>query len=149
MPGRSYPRDGRAPPPTSDATSKVMRANRGKDTQPELTLRRALRAAGLGGYRIHRRDLPGRPDVSFGRAKVAVLLNGCFWHRCPRCRLPLPKSHKAFWKDKFDRNRARDRRDRHHLERRGWRVVTVWECEVQGDAAGAVRRIAALVNGLR
>lgn len=149
MSTRPYLRDGRAPPPVSRTTSKVMRANRGKDTKPELALRKALRAVGLLGYRLHKRDLPGRPDVSFGRPKVAVQIHGCYWHRCPRCRLSIPKVHQAFWKNKFNRNRARDRRDRRRLEREGWRVVTVWECEVHKDPTRAAQRVLALVKDRR
>ena len=143
---RPYLRDGRAPLPARESTSEVMRANRGKDTWPELTLRRALRASGLVGYRVHRSDLPGRPDVSFGRARVAVLVHGCYWHRCPRCHLPLPKTHTAFWREKFDRNRRRDQRDRRRLERMGWRVLTLWECEIAEDPSGAAGKVRSLMD---
>lgn len=143
---RPYLRDGRAPLPARKSTSEVMRANRGKDTKPELALRRALRAGGLVGYRVHRDDLPGRPDVSFGRAMVAVQVHGCYWHRCPHCHLPLPKTHTAFWTEKFDRNRRRDRRDRRRLERMGWRVLTLWECEIREDPGSAAGRVRSLMD---
>lgn len=81
-------------------------------------------------FRLHRRDLPGSPDIVLPRHRVVVFVHGCFWHRHPRCRLAYtPKSRQEFWSAKFDENVARDRRVKRKLRRLGWRVVTVWECQ--------------------
>lgn len=118
------------PPATSAAVRHVMRANRARDTAPELALRRALRAAGLVGYRLNWKGAVGRPDIAFPGRRVAIFVHGCFWHRCPDCRLPLPKSNREFWKAKFRLNRERDRRKRRALESAGWYVVELFECEI-------------------
>lgn len=132
---RRYLRDGRAPVPELEATSRVMSRNVGKNTGPELQLRALLRAVHLTGYRVHRPDLPGRPDLSYGGPMVAVFVHGCFWHRCPHCNAPLPKSHREFWAEKFRANQDRDHRTRAALRAKGWRVVVVWECQLR-DAPG-------------
>ncbi len=119
-----------------------MMANRGKGTKPELFLRTSLRKAGLKGYRTNVRRVPGRPDIVFMKAKLAVFVHGCFWHRCPRCNLPLPKSHRAYWRRHFRENQNRDRRKVAAVERMGWGVMVLWECEIKEDVDGCVRRIA-------
>lgn len=133
--------DNRNPPASSDVTSRVMRANRGRDTRPELSLRKALRDAGLPGYRINWKKVPGKPDIAYPGRKVAIFVNGCFWHRCPRCNLPLPKSHTDFWATKFERNVERDRRKTEELKSQGWTVITVWECEIEKDLPDVVIRL--------
>lgn len=115
---------------TSEATRHVMQVNRSKDTKPELRVRAALRAAGWTGYRLHWKAALGRPDICFPGRKVAIFVNGCFWHRCPHCSLPMPKSNVAFWEEKFARNRARDARDCERLVADGWTVMVVWECRL-------------------
>ena len=80
------------PPPSSPAVRNVMRANRAKNTGPELRLRRALREAGLGGYRLNWKKAPGRPDIAYPGRKLAIFVHGCYWHHCPRCYPNLPKS---------------------------------------------------------
>lgn len=123
---------------------------RGRDTRPELAVRRALRDAGVG-YRLHARDLPGSPDIVMRGKGVAVFVHGCFWHRHPGCRkASQPKSSCGFWQDKFDRNVARDARDRNLLVERGWTVVVVWECEVRSNLQDVLERIlSARVGGRR
>lgn len=121
-----------------------MLANVGKGTHPEVTFRRALRAAGARGYRLNHRAEGVRPDIVFTRQKVAVFVHGCFWHRCMTCRHPLPRSNREFWLAKFRRNRQRDRRKRAVLERAGWRVVEVWEHDLRKPAR-AVRSVARLL----
>jgi len=143
---RTYLRDGRAPLPDREATSRVMSANRGKNTSPELELRRELRDRGLRGYRLHRREVPGRPDVSFGPERLAVFVNGCFWHRCPKCQLPLPRTHIEFWERKFDANQRRDVAKRSALRRAGWKVLTLWECEIRGSPAKSADRVLAALE---
>jgi DNA mismatch endonuclease (patch repair protein) len=120
----------------------VMRANRARDTGPERALRRALRAAGFPGYRLNWRGAPGRPDVTYPGRRVAIFVHGCFWHRCPRCQLGLPKSNQGFWANKFELNQARDARNRTELEGRGWIVHEVWECEVRERPVEIVAGIA-------
>lgn len=119
---------GPAPKATSVAVSRSMRANKAKDTGPELALRRLLRARGLTGYKTTWKHVPGRPDIVFPSARVAIFLNGCYWHRCPHCRPRLPRTNTAFWKRKFRLNKERDRRKTRELRKLGWRVSTVWEC---------------------
>lgn len=138
---RAYVRDGRAPVPEKESTSRAMSANRGKDTAPELTLRRELRRQGVRGYRVHRSEIPGRPDISFGPAKLAIFVNGCFWHHCPHCRPRLPKTHTEFWTAKFAANRRRDAEKEILLRKTGWEVLTLWECELRADLRGSAGRI--------
>ena len=115
----------------SEATRHVMQANKSKNTKPELRVRAALRAAGLPGYRLHWKAAPGKPDICYPGRKVAIFVNGCFWHRCPYCALSTPKSNVEFWTAKFARNRARDERDHEQLARDGWKVITIWECRLK------------------
>lgn len=138
---KRYSRDGRAPVPRREVVSKVMSANRSRDTGPELVLRRALSERKIRGYRLHRKGVPGKPDISFGPEKVAVFTNGCFWHRCPKCKLPLPDSNMAFWKQKFLRNKKRDMLNVKRLQTLGWRVFVFWECEIEKDP----RRLAGMI----
>jgi DNA mismatch endonuclease (patch repair protein) len=118
-----------------------MKSNVAKNTSPEKSLRSALFAAGILGYRLHVRGVPGRPDIVFRSKKVAVFVNGCFWHRCPRCALPMPKTHAAFWRKKFKLNQQRDDRKTRALRSMGWRVVTIWECEIREDLGICVKRV--------
>lgn len=106
---------------------------RGKDTRPELVLRHGLHAMGLR-YRLHRKDLPGRPDMVFPRYRAAVLVHGCFWHGhdCPLFKWPATR--REFWQAKIEGNRARDARDLAGLAAAGWRVLVVWECALKGPA---------------
>ena len=104
-----------------------MQANRSKNTGPELRVRAALREAGLTGYRLHWKKAPGRPDVCFPGRRVAIQINGCFWHRCPFCGPSRPKTHPEFWEQKFARNRERDARNARLLLEDGWTLLVVWE----------------------
>ena len=85
-----------------------MSSNRGKDTKPELHLRYTLREFGIPGYRLHWKKAPGKPDIAYPKHKIAIFVNGCYWHRCPYCNLPLPKSNSRFWSKKFESNKKRD-----------------------------------------
>lgn len=109
-----------------------MAAIRGKDTKPELQVRRAIHAAGLR-FRLHHRDLPGSPDIVLSRIKTVVFVHGCFWH-AHSCQTSKPKTRAAFWKKKFDTNQARDRRVRYFLRAAGWHVHVIWECELRRRA---------------
>ncbi len=124
------------------ATRHVMQANKSKNTKPELLIRKALREAGLPGYRLHWKKCPGRPDVCYPGRKIAIFVNGCFWHRCPHCNLSMPKSNVAFWEAKFARNKARDKRNLEALVAEGWLVLVVWECALKrGRAASTFARV--------
>jgi len=110
--------------------SERMSRIRGKDSQPELALRRVLHRLGLR-YRLHATNLPGKPDLVFPRYKAVVFVHGCFWHRHRGCKIATtPKSNTPFWVEKFDKNVARDSRVTTTLEKLGWRVFVVWECEL-------------------
>jgi DNA mismatch endonuclease (patch repair protein) len=143
---KEYIRDGRAPIPKSEVTSRVMSANRGKDTKPEILMRKALREVGIPGYRIHWKKVPGKPDIAYPGRKIAIFVNGCYWHRCPKCNLPLPKSNTDFWKAKFDRNKARDIKKKKDLEDLGWEVFVFWECEIKDDAVYAANQIREFID---
>jgi DNA mismatch endonuclease (patch repair protein) len=128
----------------AEATRKTMRANRAKDTGPEVALRKALWAAGLRGYRKNVRGLPGVPDVVYGPARLAVFVHGCFWHRCPLCaRNVSPKTNAAYWQAKRGQNAERDARNQVALTAMGYRVMVVWECELARDPVGVVARVRA------
>lgn len=104
---------------------------RSSDTKPELLLRSALHKAGLR-FRIHKTDLPGKPDIVFPQQKLAVMVHGCFWHRhdCPEGRVK-PKSNSLFWEKKFEINVARDAKVLLELKKLGWDVLTIWQCELE------------------
>jgi len=120
-------------PFTPEQRSAVMRAVKGRDTTPELAVRRILRAAGIG-YRLGGRGLPGRPDLVMPGRRVAIFVHGCFWHGhdCARG-ARQPKTNATYWTAKIGRNRARDVATQTVLEAAGWRVVTVWECRMKAD----------------
>ena len=111
-----------------------MRRVKGRDTSTELAVRRLVWSLG-GRYRLNRADLPGRPDLVFAGRRLAVFVHGCFWHGhdCRRG-ARTPKSNRDYWLAKIDRNRARDARVRTELEAAGWRVESVWECELRKPA---------------
>lgn len=111
--------------------SRVMSRVRGHDTKPELVLRRALHARGFR-YRLHVRNLPGRPDLVFSRYSAVVFVHGCFWHGHDCHLFRMPSTREEFWKDKIERNRERDRKNRAELLDHGWRVLEVWECAMRG-----------------
>lgn len=124
------------------ARSALMSRVRGRDTKPEMAVRRMLHRLGYR-YRLHRRDLPAKPDLVFVGRKKIVLVHGCFWHghADPRCKLArTPKSRVEFWTGKVAYNRARDARNTAALEALGWRVAVVWECELK-DMAAVRRRL--------
>jgi DNA mismatch endonuclease (patch repair protein) len=138
--GRSF-FGGDYPLPSSPISTKIMRANRSRDTAPELRLRSALHRAGLR-FRVHyaARVDNGRPiviDVAFTRHKVAVFLDGCFWHACPLHSV-TPKANSAYWKPKLARNKERDRETVVRLELGGWTAIRIWEHEEPMAAASRV-----------
>jgi DNA mismatch endonuclease (patch repair protein) len=116
--------------------SDNMRRIRSKNTKPELFIRRLVWALGFKGYRIHRKDLPGKPDIAWIRRKAAIFVHGCFWHghNCSEG-IRKPKSNLDYWIPKIERNRQRDVGNIETLEANGWRVLEVWECEIKDNAS--------------
>jgi DNA mismatch endonuclease, patch repair protein len=124
-----------------------MSANKAKNTKPELILRRALCKNHLSGYRLHWNKAPGHPDISYPGKKIAIFVNGCFWHRCPYCKPSFPKTHVQFWKKKFKNNVARDQRKNKELCDQGWKVIIAWECRIREDPQIYIRTIRDLITG--
>jgi DNA mismatch endonuclease, patch repair protein len=129
-----------APPASSAAARHVMQGNRGRDTRPELALRRELHRRGLR-YRTQLPPVEGlrfRPDIVFTRVRLAVEVMGCLWHRCPTCQIRTPRTNRAYWTAKLDRNVARDARNAAALNSVGWTLLIVWEHENVASAADRV-----------
>lgn len=146
MEEKKYIRDSRSPIPAKSITSKVMSAIRSKNTKPELVLRKELWNLGIRGYRLHVKNLEGKPDIVFSKKKIAIFINGCFWHRCPHCNLPLPKVNVDYWENKFHKNQERDIRKRDQLISLGWEVIILWECEIKKDIMYCVKVIMDAMN---
>ena len=123
-----------------DKRSAVMRRVKARNTTPELTVRRALTRLGAR-YRLHRKDLPGHPDIVMPGRRLALFVHGCFWHGhdCARG-ARVPKANREYWEGKVGRNRARDAEHRAALEAMSWRAVTLWECELK-DAEGLEEKL--------
>lgn len=117
---------------TREARSERMRLIKSKNTRPELLVRRLCREIGFAGYRLHRRDLPGRPDLAFIGRKKALFVHGCFWHGhdCRNGNRP-PKDNRDYWTDKLTRNKVRDATHLATLTAQGWRSLVIWECELK------------------
>ncbi len=114
-----------------ETRSRMMAGIRGKDTKPEMILRKALHSRGLR-YRLHARHVPGRPDLVFAKYRAVIFVHGCFWHRHKGCRYATtPATRLDFWKRKFAANVKRDQDVRYALMSNGWRVATVWECALR------------------
>ncbi|MEZ6028931.1 MAG: DNA mismatch endonuclease Vsr [Hyphomonadaceae bacterium] len=128
--------------------SAVMRAVKSRDTGPEMAVRRAAHALGLR-FRLHRSDLPGRPDLVFPSRRIALFVHGCFWHGhdCPRG-ARMPQNNRDYWQAKIGRNMARDKATMTALRKLGWTARTIWECETR-DPAALARRITRLVGRAR
>lgn len=113
--------------------SRIMRAVRRRDTAPERRVRSLAHRLGYR-FRLHRKDLPGTPDLVFPKHRLCIFVHGCFWHRHPRCpKATTPKSNATFWNAKFTNNKKRDKRKRKELKALGWRVAVVWECQTTDD----------------
>ena len=125
--------------------SQQMSRIKGKDTKPEVRLRKALWSVGIRGYRKHARTPVGRPDLVFPGPRVAVFVDGCFWHGCPD-HYVRPRSRDAFWAEKLRANVDRDRRQTVALQEQGWRVLRVWEHAIHVDVAAVVNVVEAMVR---
>lgn len=119
---------------TKDERSERMSRIRSRDTGPEMVVRRIVHGMGYR-YRLHRSDMPGKPDLVFGPRRKVIFVHGCFWHRHEDCRLArLPKSRLEFWQPKLEANRIRDERNRYELTRKDWGVLVIWECEIKEES---------------
>ncbi|MDD6651832.1 MAG: DNA mismatch endonuclease Vsr [Eggerthellales bacterium] len=130
----------KAPTTDSPVVRKVMKANKRANTKPEQIVRGLLRHAGFPGYRLQWKKCPGHPDIAYPGRKIAIFVNGCFWHRCPICNMSQPKTHSDYWETKFARNVQRDAETRAQLEAQGWTVVNIWEHELKGERTQDVER---------
>lgn len=128
-----------------EVRSRTMRAVRSRDTGPEMVVRRLAHGMGYR-YRLHRKDLPGAPDLAFPSRRKAVFVHGCFWHwhDCPRGDR-MPKSNRDYWTRKLSRNRARDAEHGIRLRGMGWDVLTIWECQI-GDRGALRARLRAFLD---
>ena len=123
-----------------EARSRIMAAVKSKDTKPEMKVRRLLHRLGYR-YRLHRSDLPGRPDMVFPSRRKIVFVNGCFWHSHQKCdKVRVPENNRDYWIPKLKRNRSRDERNLELLRENGWAVTTVWECQLE-DLATVTDRL--------
>ena len=126
-----------------------MAAIKNRDTSPEMQIRRELHKAGLR-YRLHDRNLPGRPDIVLRRWQAVVFVNGCFWHRHLCRTFRWPESRKTFWKTKLEKNVNRDKQTIRQLTEQGWRVAVIWECSVRGkNRLTAEQRLQSFMNWLK
>lgn len=126
---------------SSERRSWNMSRIRGKDTKPEMQLRSLLHRAGFR-FRLHNPNLPGRPDIVLAKYHAAVFVHGCYWHRHEGCALAAtPKTRTRFWQAKFDETVRRDQRKADELTQLGWRVITVWECELEKNSEKVLQSI--------
>lgn len=125
--------------------SRIMRQIKSKNTACEVLLRRALWTSGLRGYRIHVADIPGTPDIVFTKRRVAVFIDGCFWHGCPTC-CRIPSTNQDYWLAKISSNKTRAEKVNKQLADEGWVVIRVWEHEVHQDLKGCLDKIATAVK---
>ena len=116
---------------TKKKRSEMMSGIGGKNTKPELIIRSILHRAGYR-YGLHRKDLPGKPDIVLNKHKTVVIVNGCFWHMHDCHLFKLPSTRTSFWKDKLSKNKIRDENNQQKLNQLGWKVIVVWECVVKG-----------------
>ena len=143
---KKYLRDGRAPIPEKESVSKVMSSNRSRNTKPELILRKELRNHGFPGYRLHWRKASGRPDICYPGRKIAIFVNGCYWHRCPKCNLSIPKTNSNFWINKFEQNVKRDSENIKLLIDKDWSYIVLWECDIKKDLESCLESVLALIR---
>ena len=136
-----YKRDKRSPVPKNATVSKVMSANKGKNSKPELNLRKELCRLGLRGYRLHYKKIVGNPDIAWVNRRRAIFVHGCFWHRCPTCSYSIPKTNSEYWKLKFERNVGRDQRNLLLLRSLGWKVLVIWECDIKRNLPKVLQQV--------
>ena len=124
---------------TQEQRKYNMSRIKGKNTGPEVKLRKLLFAHGIRGYRVHY-DLSGKPDIVFVKKKLAIFIDGCFWHKCPVC-FRVPETRKEFWMKKIQSNIDRDKKVNEQLKNDGWTVIRIWEHEIKKEPENAVKKI--------
>lgn len=131
---------------SKEKRSAVMSKIRGKDTKPEKILRSALFKSGYR-FRIHRKDLPGKPDIVLPKYNAIIFVHGCFWHYHADCREGrIPSTNSKFWEEKLQKNIIRDQQHNLKLQEAGWRVMTVWECEIEKHLETLMVKVADFLN---
>ncbi len=116
---------------SKEKRSQIMRKIKGKNTKPEIKVRKWLHQKGFR-FRLHRQDLPGKPDIVLPKYKTVIFINGCFWHQHQGCqKASTPKTNQEWWKEKFKENTERDQRNQDKLTEMGWKVIVIWECEIK------------------
>lgn len=134
---------------SKDKRSQIMKCVKGKDTSPEKIVRSALHRAGFR-FRLHRADLPGKPDIVLSRYRTVIFVNGCFWHQHPGCRkATIPEDNSEFWQKKLSATMKRDEKNQRELRDLDWHVVVVWECEILKSFEETMNRIFALLKDLQ
>lgn len=140
----------RAPKASSPAVTRSMKANKSKGTKPELFLKMALCSHGFHGYRLNWKQIPGSPDVCFPKQKLAVFINGCFWHGCAICKRNLtPSKNSVYWKAKIKRNKLRDKKVISTLKELGWKTHTIWEHALKKEPQAAILDLAKIIGLLK
>ena len=125
---------------TTAKRSEMMAGIKGKNTKPEITIRKALHRMGFR-YKLHDKTLPGKPDLVFPKYNAVIEINGCFWH-LHNCHLfKWPGSRKEFWEEKLTKNKERDQRNREELKAKDWRLLVVWECSIKGKSKLPLERV--------
>ena len=122
-----------------DKRSEMMSGIKGKNTKPEIIVRKALFKRGFR-YRLHKKGLPGKPDIVFPKYKAVIFVNGCFWHGHDCHLFKWPKSNPEFWKEKINGTIERDKRNHKKLQDSGWRIYTIWECSLKGKSPDDINR---------
>lgn len=128
---------------SKEKRSELMSKVKSRDTKPELLVRSWLHRKGFR-FRLHRDDLPGRPDLVLPKYKTAIFVHGCFWHQHPGCKkATIPKNNRAFWRKKLTRNIERDKENIQELENQGWKVIIIWECAIKNDLDSLMKAVQA------
>ena len=123
----------------SEQRSRNMSAIKSKNTRPEIVVRKLLHSMGYR-FRLHRKDLPGSPDIVLPKYKTVIFVHGCFWHRHENCKYATtPKTRKEFWEKKFRENINRDNLNQANLSLKGWKIIIIWECQLKGDKRKLIR----------
>ena len=123
----------------SEQRSRNMSAIKSKNTKPEIKVRKVLHSMGYR-FRLHRKDLPGSPDIVLPKYKTVIFVHGCFWHRHENCKYATtPKTRKEFWEKKFRENINRDNLNQANLSLKGWKIIIIWECQLKGDIKKLIR----------
>ena len=129
---------------TPEQRTYNMSKIRGKNTGPEIKLRKMLWSEGIRGYRIHH-NLPGQPDIVFTKKKIAIFIDGCFWHKCPAC-FQEPETRKEFWMKKIQSNVDRDKKVNEQLQAEGWTIIRIWEHEIRKEPETILSKIMFLLD---